>query len=80
MKMTKKVLKVVGIVLLVIIVLVVLLMDGAAMYDVNAKEYLEAEFLRTDICEQAENIISESGMHCFVNVMYDTTLLIFFGK
>ena len=58
----------------------IIVMDGAAMYDVNAKEYLEAEFLRADICEQAENIISESGMHCFVNVMYDTTLLIFFGK
>ena len=58
----------------------IIVMDGAAMYDVNEKEYLEAEFLRADICEQAEKIIAESGMHCFVNVMYDATLLIFYGE
>ncbi len=58
----------------------IIVMDGAAMYDINEKEYLEAEFLRADICEQAEKIIAESGMHCFVNVMYDATLLIFYGE
>ena len=57
-----------------------IVMDGAAMYDVNEKEYLEAEFLRADVCETAEKIIAESGMHCFVNVMYDATLLIFYGE
>lgn len=56
-----------------------IVMDGAAMYDVNEREYLEAEFLQADVCEEAENIIAESGMHCFVNVMYDATLLIFYG-
>ena len=58
----------------------VIVMDGAAMYDVNAREYLEAEFLQTDVCEEAERIIASNGMHCFVNVMYDATLLIFYGK
>ena len=58
----------------------IIVMDGAAMYDLNEREYLEAEFLQADICEQAERIIAYHGMHCFVNVMYDATLLIFYGE
>ena len=58
----------------------IIVMDGAAMYDLNKREYLEAEFLQADICEQAERIIADHGMHCFVNVMYDATLLIFYGE
>ena len=58
----------------------IIVMDGAAMYDLNEREYLEAEFLQADICEQAERIIADHGMHCFVNVMYDATLLIFYGE
>ena len=58
----------------------IIVMDGAAMYDLNKREYLEAEFLQADICEQAERIIAYHGMHCFVNVMYDATLLIFYGE
>lgn len=58
----------------------IIVMDGAAMYDLNKREHLEAEFLQADICEQAERIIAYHGMHCFVNVMYDATLLIFYGE
>ena len=58
----------------------VIVMDGAAIYDVQGKEYLEAEFLQADVCEMAEKIIAENKMHCFVNVMYDSTLLIFYGN
>lgn len=57
-----------------------IVMDGAAMYDVNEKEYLEAAFLQADVCDSAEKIIAENGMHCFVNIMYDSTLLIFYGN
>ena len=57
----------------------IIVMDGAALYDLNEKEYLETEFLQTDICEAAEKIIANTGMHCFVNVLYDTTLLTFYG-
>ena len=35
--------------------------------------------MQTDICEEAERIITGNGTHCFVNVMYDATLLIFYG-
>lgn len=58
----------------------VIVMDGAALYDMNKREYLETEFLQTDICEAAEKIIADTGMHCFVHVLYDSTLLTFYGK
>ena len=57
----------------------VIVMDGAALYDIKQKEYIEAEYLPADISEKAERIISDCGMHCFVNVMFDSTLLIFYG-
>ena len=57
-----------------------IVMDGAAMYDMNKKEYIETEYLKPDLSEIAEEIIRANGMHCFVNVMYDTTLLIFYGE
>ena len=57
-----------------------IVMDGAALYDMKGKRYLEAEFLPRDVSTQAEKIISECDMHCFVNVMYDATLLIYYGE
>lgn len=56
-----------------------IVMDGAAIYDIEEKEYIEAEFLPKDISEKAEALIARNGIHCFVNVMYDSTLLIFYG-
>ena len=57
-----------------------IVMDGAALYDIKNKEYIEAEFLDTDICRKAERIISSLDLHCFVNVLFDSTLLIFYGN
>ena len=58
----------------------VIVMDGAAIYDINEKQYIETVFLPHDICLVAEKIISDSGLHYFVNAMYDTTLLIYYGE
>ena len=57
-----------------------IVMDGAAIYDIKEKEYIEAEFLPSEVSERAEQIIAEAGIQCFVNVMYDSTLLIFYGE
>lgn len=57
----------------------IIVMDGAAMYDIDKKEYIETEYLQPELSEAAERIIAENDMHCFVNVMYDTTLLIFYS-
>lgn len=57
----------------------IIVMDGAAIYDIREKEYIEAEYLPSSVSDTAESIIAEQGYHCFVNVMYDSTLLIFYG-
>ena len=58
----------------------VIVMDGAAIYDIKEKRYIETVFLPPEICAEAEKIISESGLHCFVNSMLDTTLLIYYDE
>ncbi len=57
----------------------VIVMDGAALYDTKGKQYLEMIYLPPDVSCEAERIIGECGLHCFVNVMLDTTLLIYYG-
>ena len=58
----------------------VIVMDGAALYDVKEKRYLETVFLPSDVSSEAERIIADCGMHCFVNAMLDSTLLIYYGE
>ena len=58
----------------------VIVMDGAALYDVKEKQYLEMTFLSPNVSSTAEKIISECGLHCFVNAMLDNTLLIYYGE
>ena len=57
-----------------------IVMDGAAIYDIKEKKYLEMAYLSKNVSAESERIISECGLHCFVNVMLDTTLLIYYGK
>lgn len=58
----------------------VIVMDGAALYDVKEKRYLETFFLPSDVSSEAEKIIADCGLHCFVNAMLDSTLLIYYGE
>lgn len=58
----------------------IIAMDGAVLYDMGQNEYLEAECLPPDICRKAESIIGKCDAHCFVNVLYDSALLIFYGE
>ena len=58
----------------------VIVMDGAAIYDIKEKKYLEMTYLSNSVSEEAERIISECGLNCFVNTMLDTTLLIYYGE
>ena len=57
----------------------VIAMDGAVLYDVKEKQYLETVFLPADVSTDAERLIAELGLHCFVNVLLDHTLLIYYG-
>lgn len=56
-----------------------IVMDGAAIYDLKRKEYLAAEYLPADVSKAAEQIVLSRGLHPFVNIMYDSTVLIFYG-
>jgi len=58
----------------------VIVMDGAALYDVKEKQYLETVYLPSDVSSEAEKIIADCSLHCFVNVMLDSTLLIYYGE
>ncbi|MBR5683206.1 MAG: HAD hydrolase family protein [Ruminococcus sp.] len=58
----------------------VIVMDGAALYDVKEKQYLDMTYLSPTVSAEAERIISECGLHCFVNTMLDSTLLIYYGE
>lgn len=58
----------------------VIAMDGAVLYDVKENRYLEKEPLPDDISRRAERIIEETGCSCFVNALYDNTLLIYYGE
>ena len=58
----------------------VIVMDGAAMYDIKEKQYIETKCLSPEICAKAERIIEENGLHCFVNALYDNSLMIFYGE
>ena len=58
----------------------VIVMDGAAIYDIKEKKYLKMTYLSKNVSAASERIISECGLHCFVNVMLDTTLLIYYGE
>ena len=58
----------------------VIVMDGAAMYDIKGKEYIETKCLPPEICGKAESIIEENGLHCFVNALFDHSLMIFYGE
>ena len=57
----------------------VIVMDGAALYDVKERQYLDITYLSPTVSAEAERIISECGLHCFVNTMLDSTLLIYYG-
>ncbi len=58
----------------------VIAMDGAVLYDVNDNRYLEKVPVEPDISRRAEKIIAECGCQCFVNALYDNTLIIYYGE
>lgn len=56
-----------------------IVMDGAAIYDLETKDYLATEYLPDYACNTCERMITQRGMNCFVNIMYDETILVFYG-
>ena len=55
-------------------------MDGAVLYDIRENRYLDAFPLERETADKIEKIVEAEGAHCFVNVLYDNTLLIYYGE
>lgn len=57
----------------------VIAMDGAVLYDIRENRYLDVFALDSGTAAEVETIIEEAGAHCFINALYDNTLLIYYG-
>ena len=55
-----------------------IVMDGAAIYDLNKKDYMAVEYLPDYACNTCERMIAQRGMNCFVNIMYDDYELVLY--
>ena len=58
----------------------VIVMDGAAIYDISENTYIYGLFLDENISEKIEAIFEKNKIHCFVNILYDHTLLVYYGE
>lgn len=58
----------------------VVVMDGAALYDITDNSYYETVPLDNDTGRTAEEIIRRHGFECFVSVLCDHTLLVYYDN
>lgn len=56
----------------------VIAMDGAVLYDINQKRYLRKYIISYDEAKELINLIEENGLKCFVNVVIDDMLIIYY--
>ena len=61
-------------------VLPVIAMDGAVLFDTASNTYIEAVPLSKETADKCERIILKEGLHCFVNSLFDNTLIIYYGE
>lgn len=60
-------------------VLPVIAMDGAVLFGTAANVYIESIPLSKDTSDKCERIIRRESLHCFVNSLFDNTLIIYYG-
>lgn len=58
----------------------VIVMDGAALYDTNDNSYLLTYVLSYDQTEKIINLLNESNLNYFANVVIDDSLVIYYEK
>jgi len=56
----------------------VIVMDGAALYDVKRSEYVKEYVISETTSKELYDFIRSKGMHPYVNVIIDDTLLIYY--
>ncbi|MGN0368847.1 MAG: HAD hydrolase family protein [Wujia sp.] len=56
----------------------VIVMDGAALYDVSKNEYVKEYVISPETAKELNNLIHDSGLSPYINVIIDDTLLIYY--
>lgn len=57
----------------------IIAMDGAVLYDIKEKQYLDCRSLSLETTEQVKDVFREMGLNCFINVLIQDVLLIYHG-
>lgn len=58
----------------------VIAMDGAVIFDTNEKRYIRCEAIPQEYAKEIYNIFEGENKHCFVNIVLEDVLLIFYGN
>ncbi len=57
----------------------VIAMDGAVLYDIVSREYKKVYIISKEMAANINRLFSEQKVHCFVNVIIDDLLVIYYG-
>jgi len=58
----------------------VIAMDGAVLYDPKENRYLDCIMLAAGTADRIMEIAENQGLHCFINALYDNTVIIYYGE
>ncbi|MCM1264110.1 MAG: HAD hydrolase family protein [Butyrivibrio sp.] len=58
----------------------VIAMDGAVLYDMKENTYCKAYVMSSDVSQKILSLIREVGANCFINVIVDDMLVIYYSE
>lgn len=58
----------------------VIAMDGAVLYDIRENQYLKVYVISNTKSKELLQMVREAGLHCFVNVVIDDMLVIYYEE
>lgn len=58
----------------------VIAMDGAVLYDMKEKMYKKVYVISADTSQKIMDVIRKAGMQCFVNIIVDDMLVIYYSE
>ena len=58
----------------------VIVMDGAALYDMENKEYVKVYVISNRMAQEVLSLVKEAGLQCFANVVVEDVLFIYYEQ
>ena len=58
----------------------VIVMDGAALFDMESREYIKVYVISQQMAQEVLGLVKEAGLVCFSNVVVDDVLFIYYEK